>query len=434
MIISLFLGIGSFLIFLDKFSFIWLVPLVFLAIRFNLMGFYDFSFFNGFMLFDSFSIFILFITVWVFVYLFFCLDCNFSLMFIWLMFTFLMVCFLVDNFILFYVFFEIVFLLIFVFLLSWGKTLERMQASFYMFFYTIVFSLPFLVFLFYCYFSGGRIRFHSLRRVEDGENWLYIFIFLVFVVKLPLYGFHLWLPKAHVEAPVAGSILLAGVLLKLGAYGIYRFFPLVEGLSVKGGTLRLFYYVSLFGGVIVALNCLRQRDIKVVIAYSSVVHIRFMMVGFLSFSDTGLYGAILILVSHGFISPFLFYGLNYIYEIFHSRRIFSLKGLLMVGSVFCLFWFIGRILNMGFPPFMSFFSEVIIVRGFMRVGLIEWGLVLVFFFLCGLYNVYIYGFVSHGGKSFLESLRVDFLFIFLRFIHFLYVIIFPILFIWLISL
>lgn len=115
--------------------------------------------------------------------------------------------------------------------------------------------------------------------------------------------------------------------------------------------------------------CLRQRDLKIIIAYSSVVHISFMMVGFISFREIGLMGALLILVAHGFISPFLFLGLNYIYGVFNSRRVFLLKGIIVFVPIFCLFWFFGVILNTGFPSFISFFSEILITIGlrFLRI-------------------------------------------------------------------
>lgn len=199
------------------------------------------------------------------------------------MLFFLLNRFLTINFLVFYVSFEFVFLLIFVFLLGWGKTAERLQASFYMFFYTMVFSLPFLIILVDCFINYGS-SFYSFSFFSYGEYFL-VFMLLVFVVKLPLFGFHLWLPKAHVEAPVAGSIILAGVLLKLGGYGLYRFLSII---STYGNFsfifFSYFFYVSLFGSLLVSFFCLRQIDLKTLIAYSSVVHMRVIVLGIFRFS------------------------------------------------------------------------------------------------------------------------------------------------------
>lgn len=250
----------------------------------------------------------------------------------------------------------------------------------------------------------------------------------VFIVKLPLYRVHMWLPKAHVEAPVVGSILLAGVLLKLGGYGFYRFFFLLIDFFYNSYMFRGLYYLSLLGGLVVAIICLRQSDVKIIIAYSSVVHMSFAIIGLLSFCELGLLGSLLIFISHGFISPFLFYGLTYIYDRFHSRRIFVLKGVLLIAPIFVFFWCLGIILNIGFPPFISFFSEVSILRGFRVLGGMDFFIVVVFLFFCGAYRIFLYVYSSHGGFTFLERFLCDFKFLFIRMVHIIFVIIFPLIF------
>lgn len=435
MITFLFLWVITFLLVIDKLFFAWLIPIFILSILYLFIGdIYTFSLYYGFVGVDYFRIFIIFITLWVFYYCVLCFKDFKSFFYIWGMFLFLVLCFIVDNFLLFYIFFEVVFLLIFVFLLRWGKTIERIQASFYIFFYTLVFSLPFFVFIIYCLSNFLNIRFFSMNFFCGEYNWLVFFIIIVFIVKLPLYGVHLWLPKAHVEAPVTGSILLAGVLLKLGAYGLFRFFPFIEEFSSSRIFWNVFFYFSIIGGVIISMICVRQRDLKIIIAYSSIVHIRFIVIGLISFSDIGLIGAILMLVAHGFISPFLFFGLNYIYEIFHSRSVFVLKGVGLFIPIFGLFWFLGVVFNTGFPPFMSFFSEVIISIGFGFLGALDWVVLLIFFFMCGLYNIYLYVFPTHGGVSFFLSSYFSYDYLFLGFIHFWFILIFPLMCLWLISL
>lgn len=193
-------------------------------------------------------------------------------------------------------------------------------------FYTIFASLPLLLLIFYLY-KNFTISINLSRLIFGRlDGVVVIFLILAFLAKFPIYVLHLWLPKAHVEAPVAGSIILAGVLLKLGGYGIIRFLPLANELT---NILQIILIIlSLVGGVFIRLNCLAIIDIKSLVACSSVVHIRTCISALLIINDWGIKSSVIIMIAHGLCSSGLFFLIGIIYERTSSRRISMNKGLL----------------------------------------------------------------------------------------------------------
>lgn len=230
------------------------------------------------------------------------------------------------NIFLFYLFFERRLIPTLFLILGWGYQPERLQAGLYLLFYTLLASLPLLIGIFYIFLNFFSINIIILIRLTFFESFFYLAIIFAFLVKMPIFLVHLWLPKAHVEAPVSGSIILAGVLLKLGGYGLLRVFPFLLQNGLKFN--YWFISISLVGGVIISLVCLRQIDIKALIAYSSVAHIGIVLRGLLTLTYWGVSGSYTLIVAHGLCSSGLFRLANISYERLRRRSLLINKGLL----------------------------------------------------------------------------------------------------------
>lgn len=229
-----------------------------------------------------------------------------------------------SSLLIFYIFFEASLIPTFILILGWGYQPERLQAGTYIILYTIFASLPLLIVLLNIGAKDCRNTTVEINLPSRGGVFIILGALLAFMVKLPLYLVHLWLPKAHVEAPVAGSIILARVLLKLGGFGAIRLVPKVAvGLSSVRWALMSW---GLIGGVYVSLACLRQVDVKVLIALSSVAHMAIVFGGILTITTWGVNGALLVIMGHGFCSSGLFCIANINYERRGTRSLLVIKG------------------------------------------------------------------------------------------------------------
>nr|UXX50298.1 NADH dehydrogenase subunit 4 [Haemaphysalis yeni] len=318
-----------------------------------------------------------------------------------LMMFLLIICFSVLNLLFFYFFFESVLFPIVMIIFGWGSQPERLQAGFYMLMYTLFGSLPLLLMI--LIFKKSSLMFLFLEYYSLEVGIYFLMMMLGFMVKIPVFFFHLWLPKAHVEAPISGSMILAGILLKLGIYGIYRFksFYFYELVNFN----YLLMVLSIWGSVLVSVYCLFQTDIKSLIAYSSVCHMGIVFSGSINFLFLGSYGSLLLMIGHGICSSGLFCLANLIYERFFTRSIIMIKGLIKIFPSLALYWFLFSIVNMSAPLTMNLMGEL-----FLSISILKWSLFFIFpimilIFMSACYSMFMYSYLNHGEGWFFWSMK-----------------------------
>ena len=274
------------------------------------------------------------------------------------------------SYLLFYIFFELRILPVIIIIFLFGYQPEKLNASLSLVLYTAFGRLPLLIYILYF-----------------GMNFTNLFVSipmtLCFMVKTPIYLLHIWLPKAHVEAPVGGSIVLAGALLKLGSYGLLLFLPLIK-LNLY---LRFLWAISVVGSVVCSLICFRQGDLKLLIAYSSIVHIGVITLGFVRATELGYSCGIIIIIRHGLRSPFLFAFAFWLYESSHSRLMANNAFMwpVMIAGFFTLIS-----INRRLPPSLGVWAEIFIVMRVVNVIEVGFLFLVLIFFLGLLYNIYLY--------------------------------------------
>lgn len=271
---------------------------------------------------------------------------------------------------LFYVFFEATLIPMYIIIGVWGGP-RRVYAAFKFFLYTLAGSLLMLVALAYLYYkSGGSfdiLAWHKLPLPATAQTLLFFAFFLAFAVKVPMWPVHTWLPDAHVEAPTGGSVVLAAIMLKLGAYGFLRFsLPITPDASHQWAWLIV--ALSLIAVIYIGLVALVQRDMKKLVAYSSIAHMGFCTLGFFIFSELGVSGGIVQMVSHGFISGAMFLCIGVLYDRVHSREIASYGGVVNTMPRFAAFAVFFAMANSGLPGTSGFVGEWMVILGTVKAG------------------------------------------------------------------
>ena len=350
------------------------------------------------------SIWLVILRFWILGLIIICLDkleVDKILIFLVLL-IFLVMFFMSIDLILFYLIFEIRLIPTFFIIIYWGSNLERVRAAYYLLLYILVISFPLLLYIFKLYLYGLTLKFNLIIIVIETYEfrfWGYLIIYTAFFIKIPMYIAHIWLPKAHVEAPVYGSIILAGLLLKIGRYGLIRILEMFVKRRIKYN--YIIFSVRIIGRVVVGLVCLVQVDMKRLVAYSSVVHINLIMCSLITLFSLGFLSRYIIIISHGLCSSGLFYIVNLYYSRSKRRLLILNKGWIRKLSIFILWWFLLCSANFSFPFSVNFIREILMI-----IVIINWDILIIFYliiicFFRRAYSLYLFSYVQHGRNRFI---------------------------------
>lgn len=307
--------------------------------------------------------------------------------------------FCVLDLLLFYIFFESVLIPMFLIIGIWGSRERKILASYYFFLYTLLGSVTMLLSILYIYINIGTTDYEVLLTFSFSvfeQKFLWFSFFLAFASKVPMLPVHLWLPEAHVEAPTAGSVILAGVLLKLGTYGFIRFsLPLFPKASFF--FTPLVYTIAVIGIIYTSFTAIRQTDFKRIIAYTSIAHMNLVVLGIFSFNTLGLEGAILQSLSHGFVASALFLIIGVVYDRYRTRIVQYYGGLATVMPIYITLFFFFTIANISFPGTSSFVGEFFLLIGSFKVNKTITILGATGIIIGGVYSLWLFNRIAFGN-------------------------------------
>ena len=280
----------------------------------------------------------------------------------------------------------------------WGSRPRRVRAAYQLFLYTLIGSLLMLLGLVCVYFQTGTTDIQLLWQANFSEFRqliLWLAFFASFSVKIPMIPFHIWLPEAHAEAPTAGSVILAGILLKIGGFGFLRFsLPLFPFASIF--FTPFIFLLSLIAVIYASLTTLRQVDLKKIIAYSSISHMGFVTIGIFSFTLQGIEGSLLLMLSHGLVSSALFLCVGILYDRHKTRIIKYYNGLIQVMPIFGIFFLFFSFANLGFPGTSSFIGEFLVLFGVFQSSIFVTALASLGMILGASYSIWLFNRIIFG--------------------------------------